>query len=681
MVLENDVRHGIGITTRNRPYILRTSLEYFAEFHTNESKYVIVDDASDGAYDAETHVKWFMQQVDAEVIYRKSPHRLGIAAAKNACLAKLLDCDNLFLFDDDAWPQIKGWADKWAAAANATGIHHSMMITKLSATNDFFRHINTVGEGELAMCEWTNCLGCALHFTRHAIEVVGGYDAANAKNVYGYEHAQMSQRCSRAGITQGVKYASPKDIMEWVYAVDISWGWLNQEPVHPIPWILDFKSSVTPEEANGTELNSHMMHDIGVFKPLVDPIIDVPVTVDAIIPCKINFDGLAGVVANLVADPSVGEVVIVADGKAAYDEIHRRITHPVTLMQVEESIGLHNMWNMGIRHLRQHDRHLAIINDDVTLSNNAIGIAASLLDRRPELGLISPINDLAVHDEFIGTTGFAGFCMVMAKDLVQEWLFDENMKWWYGDNDVITWVHRVKERGTGFTGLCHAVGNESKTIHMSPPPNFHSDIENDARIYKEKWDNHMMTMENNKMTSLHDFAGNTDKSWAHQYIHFYDGMLRPIRESCTNVLELGVWYGGSIRMWRDYFSNATITGVDISDLCEGMQGEDRIEFVQMDGYNQDAISYFGDRRFDFIIDDGPHTLESQCFAAANYVNLLKPNGVFMIEDIPNPDWIPKISAAVPEEFQKYSYAVDRRWVPGTNSIRDELIFVVDKRYV
>jgi hypothetical protein len=183
------------------------------------------------------------------------------------------------------------------------------------------------------------------------------------------------------------------------------------------------------------------------------------------------------------------------------------------------------------------------------------------------------------------------------------------------------------------------------------------------------------------MTSLHDFASGTDKSWAHQYIHFYDGLLRPFRDAYTAVLELGVWYGGSLRMWRDYFPNAVVSGIDVANLCNGMKGEERIEFIQKDGYIEQTIKEFGDRRFDFIIDDGPHTLESQCFAAAHYVNLLKPNGIFLIEDIPHPDWIPQISAALPDEFQQYAYSVDRRWVPGTDSIHDELIFVVDKRYV
>lgn len=209
--------------------------------------------------------------------------------------------------------------------------------------------------------------------------------------------------------------------------------------------------------------------------------------VDAIVPCKINFDGLEALVNNLHSDKGVGEIVVIADGDKAHETITSRITVPMTLLSVPESIGLHVMWNKGIDKVVNNNRHVAIINDDVTISNNSMSIAASLLDKRPDIGLVSPCNDLSVTEEFIQTTGFAGFCMVVNKKLIKEWRFDERMMWWYGDSDIITWVNRVKQMKTGWTGLTHALGNESKTINTSPPPNFHADIIRDGEIYREKW--------------------------------------------------------------------------------------------------------------------------------------------------------------------------------------------------
>lgn len=179
--------------------------------------------------------------------------------------------------------------------------------------------------------------------------------------------------------------------------------------------------------------------------------------------------------------------------------------------------------------------------------------------------------------------------------------------------------------------------------------------------------------------TLHDYAAGTDKSWAHQYIHVYQALFEPIRTKVKTVLELGIWDGGSLRMWRDYFDKAQITGIDITDRVNGMTGEERISTIFTDAYTHEAIAAFG-TKFDVIVDDGPHTLASQQFCAAHYSALLSPKGILVIEDIPDPSWIPQIAAVVPVELQPYMYAIDRRIAPNRQSVNDELMFVIDLRY-
>lgn len=182
--------------------------------------------------------------------------------------------------------------------------------------------------------------------------------------------------------------------------------------------------------------------------------------------------------------------------------------------------------------------------------------------------------------------------------------------------------------------------------------------------------------------SLHDFSGKTDKSYAHQYIHVYEALFEPIRETTKLVLELGIFDGGSLLMWRDYFHNAQIFGMDINDHCPEVHNTERITPIFTDAYHSsgvDAISSYG--KFDVIVDDGPHSLESQCFAVANYSHILSPNGILVVEDIPRPEWIPVIAQHVPEELLQYSYAVDRRIAPNRHSINDELMFIIDKRFI
>lgn len=180
--------------------------------------------------------------------------------------------------------------------------------------------------------------------------------------------------------------------------------------------------------------------------------------------------------------------------------------------------------------------------------------------------------------------------------------------------------------------------------------------------------------------SLHDFSAGTDKSWAHQYIHVYQALFEPIRSKVTSMLEIGVWDGGSLRMWRDYFEKAQIHGIDIEDRVQGMAGEPRITMKLIDGYTTDTIEEF-DTTFDVIIDDGPHTLASQLFCVRNYPALLNKNGILVVEDIPDPDWIPQLAEATPDHLKPFMYAIDRRIAPDRHSIDDELMFVIDLRFV
>ena len=483
---------GIGITTRNRPHVLKTALDHFLYFHTNEAKYVIVDDCSDGEKKCNEIVDEFTLKVNAEVIFRQSNERLGIAKAKNACLASLSDCDHIFLFDDDAWPKISGWAEKWVNASIATDTHHSMFNMRLSDHDDFFCVIDTIGEGETAVCEWSNCMGLALYFSQHCIKRIGGYDHGRAKNVYGYEHAQMSKRAKMANLTRGCNYLSPRDVSKWIFSADLSWGWKQQLPPFETPWLNDFKSSVTPEEAGETEQNSAMMQIHEFFIPLVDPIKDINTAfdkskIDVIIPTKSNFEDLYKLIDSLSLDDSVGEIIIIADGQETLDKLNQHDNTSATVLSVPRSSGIHVMWNLGLNHVYGRNRYVAIINDDVSLDQNALSKMCSILDKYPEIGLVTPIDNPDVTDEFIQTTGFAGYCMVIAKDLIDEWRFDEEMMWLYGDNDIILWVSKIKGRLTGLSGSAHALNNRSQTIRNDPPPNFQEHINNDARLFKEKW--------------------------------------------------------------------------------------------------------------------------------------------------------------------------------------------------
>lgn len=47
------------------------------------------------------------------------------------------------------------------------------------------------------------------------------------------------------------------------------------------------------------------------------------------------------------------------------------------------------------------------------------------------------------------------------------------------------------------------------------------------------------------------------------YLPIYEQLLFPLREQPFTLLELGVWSGASLEMWRDSFPRATIVGIDL----------------------------------------------------------------------------------------------------------------------
>jgi hypothetical protein len=215
--------------------------------------------------------------------------------------------------------------------------------------------------------------------------------------------------------------------------------------------------------------------------------------IDVIIPTKSNFDGLFCLIPQLQKDDSVEKIVVICDGDEAFRYVTNELSSKMKVFMVDLSIGIHKMWNVGIQYLIdsgnvQKGNHVAFINDDVLLGEECMSIMASLLDSEKSIGLATPSWTEDIKDGFVEITAFGGFCMCVQSELIKEWRFDEEMKWWYGDNDIISWVTHDKGLRTGIFGKAQCYGNKSATIVNDPPKDFQALINNDARIYHEKWD-------------------------------------------------------------------------------------------------------------------------------------------------------------------------------------------------
>lgn len=121
----------------------------------------------------------------------------------------------------------------------------------------------------------------------------------------------------------------------------------------------------------------------------------------------------------------------------------------------------------------------------------------------------------------------------------------------------------------------------------------------------------------------------TDKATFHQYCDFYQDRL-PDRDFAGRLLEIGVLDGASLRMWREYYPDAEIIGIDVNPRpflkIEG------VTLVWMDQANVADLATLGD--FDVIIDDGSHmTRDQQVTFFWLYFNQLRPGGYYVLEDL------------------------------------------------
>ena len=174
----------------------------------------------------------------------------------------------------------------------------------------------------------------------------------------------------------------------------------------------------------------------------------------------------------------------------------------------------------------------------------------------------------------------------------------------------------------------------------------------------------------------------TDKQTAHSYLPVYEELFQKKKLSAQSILEIGIYYGGSIKLWKDYFTNAKIYAVEIFDLRHvwaELQHDDRIVlYTSTDAYDPQFVKIkLADQRlqFDMILDDGPHTLESMKACIQLYLPLLTDDGILIIEDIQSMDWLDELRNEVPSDLRKYIKTYDLRTVKNRH---DDILFVIKK---
>jgi len=126
----------------------------------------------------------------------------------------------------------------------------------------------------------------------------------------------------------------------------------------------------------------------------------------------------------------------------------------------------------------------------------------------------------------------------------------------------------------------------------------------------------------------------TDKGYGHHYTEVYEYFFYPVKYDTKKILEIGIAGGASLKMWRDYFPNAVIYGIDIND--ESALNSPTIKTFIADQSDRKKLQAFIDAHgdgFDIILDDGGHSMEQQQISFGYFFKYLKSGGYYIIEDM------------------------------------------------
>jgi hypothetical protein len=133
------------------------------------------------------------------------------------------------------------------------------------------------------------------------------------------------------------------------------------------------------------------------------------------------------------------------------------------------------------------------------------------------------------------------------------------------------------------------------------------------------------------------YYGNDPSRKPNWYLNEYDRLFTPLREAPIRLMELGVQSGRSMLIWREYFPNAIIVGLDRAPKPDCFPNEPRFYFIQGDQDNPailDQAMAAAGAPFDIIIDDASHL---GCVTARSFAYLfsvaLRGGGIYVIEDI------------------------------------------------
>ncbi|PHH60195.1 hypothetical protein CDD81_1975 [Ophiocordyceps australis] len=143
----------------------------------------------------------------------------------------------------------------------------------------------------------------------------------------------------------------------------------------------------------------------------------------------------------------------------------------------------------------------------------------------------------------------------------------------------------------------------------------------------------------------------TDKVTDHSYQDMYDKYVSPLRNNRVKMLEIGLGCnmeygpGASYYTWLEYLSDVELYYIESDGPCADKYKDktsnahvfvgDQADKAFLDQFAADTTM---DGLFDIVIDDGGHTMEQQITSLEHLWPVVKPGGIYVIEDLQTSFW-------------------------------------------
>ena len=187
----------------------------------------------------------------------------------------------------------------------------------------------------------------------------------------------------------------------------------------------------------------------------------------------------------------------------------------------------------------------------------------------------------------------------------------------------------------------------------------------------------LLNFKQSKEDTLFEYLSNKyscDKTTYHEYHKVYETFLKEFRNDYINLLEIGIDSGKSVNLWKDYFPNSKIWGVD-RDI---EWSDDRVSVLKVDQSKIEDLEDLVNKipKCKLIIDDGSHVAEHQLMTFEFlFDKILLEGGIYIIEDIECSYWNPNSTIYsyktgylnIVDYFNKYNHELNSRYNLRNNS--------------